>query len=256
MSNSLKDISKNALFPRLWRQLRTRTLMYTLYTQVLRAVLPYTHEKITIFKNTFKIILIALFISACQTVPKQEEPQVQPEAAVGPILIPEAEIIDINQQTYEAGIAALKNNETDFAIELLIQATTEAPDLNFAFTNLGLAYFKLKDFEKAEQTFQKAIKSNAYDAVAYNHIGIIQRMNGDFANAKTSYEKAITINNDYANAYLNLGILYDIYLQDLNAALKQYEKYQSLAISENKSVKGWIADIKRQLKTSKKKAKS
>ena len=48
----LKGISKNALFPRLLRQLRARILMYFMYTPVLRAVLPCTHEKITIFRST------------------------------------------------------------------------------------------------------------------------------------------------------------------------------------------------------------
>ncbi len=43
--------SKNALFPRLLRQSRTRNLMYCIYTPVLRAVLSCTHEKITIFKG-------------------------------------------------------------------------------------------------------------------------------------------------------------------------------------------------------------
>ena len=201
------------------------------------------------------LTLLALTFSACQTTPKQA-PQVQPEVTIEPMPAPVAEVVDINRQTYEAGLAALKKNETAFAIELLVQATTSAPKLEFAFTNLGLAYFKLEDFEKSEQAFQNAIKANNKDSVAYNHIGIINRMHGDFNNAKTNYQKAISIDSNYADAHLNLGILYDIYLQDLKAALKRYEKYQLLTNNENKSVAGWISDIQRQLKSNKKKATS
>ncbi len=43
--------SNNALFPRLRRQRRARILRYHLYTAVLRAVLPCTHEKITLFRG-------------------------------------------------------------------------------------------------------------------------------------------------------------------------------------------------------------
>ncbi len=43
--------SKNALFPRLRRQLRAPILMYHLYTAVLRAVLPCIHETMTIFSG-------------------------------------------------------------------------------------------------------------------------------------------------------------------------------------------------------------
>lgn len=198
--------------------------------------------------NFLRIAFIAFFISACQSVPRQQDSQLQSETTIDPVQISDTETIDINQQTYEAGITALKNNEIDFAVELLIQTTTSVPELEFAFTNLGLAYFKLEDFKKSEQAFQKAIATDINDSIAYNHMGIIKRMRGDFTHAKTSYEKAISINNNYADAYLNLGILYDIYLQDLNAALKQYEIYQSLTNSENKSVTGWITDIQRQLK--------
>ncbi len=53
----LKGTSKNALFPRLRRQLRARILMYHLYTAVLRAVLPCTHEKITIFRGTLNLFV-------------------------------------------------------------------------------------------------------------------------------------------------------------------------------------------------------
>ena len=43
---------KNALFPQLRCQPRARILMYVLYTEVLRSVLPSTCERITIFKDT------------------------------------------------------------------------------------------------------------------------------------------------------------------------------------------------------------
>ncbi len=43
--------AKNALFPRLQRQRRARILRYDLYTAVVRAVLPCTHEKIIIFSR-------------------------------------------------------------------------------------------------------------------------------------------------------------------------------------------------------------
>ena len=201
------------------------------------------------------VILLALTFSACQTTLKQE-PELESEATVDPTPVPSTEVVDINRQTYQAGLAALKNNETDFAIKLLIQATNGAPDLDFAFTNLGLAYFKKNDFEKSEQAFQNAIKVSEKDSVSFNHIGILKRMKGEFSSAKTNYQKAISIDNNYADAHLNLGILYDIYLQNLNAALQQYEKYQSLTNSENKTVSGWIADIQRQIKANKKKTKS
>ena len=85
--------------------------------------------------------------------------------------------------------------------------------------------------------------------MAYNHLGIITRMQGEFQKARHSYETAINIDSEYASAYLNLGILFDIYLQDLKQALAQYEKFQTLTNNEDKTVAGWIVDIKRRLKS-------
>lgn len=51
-----KGTTKNALFLRLLRQLCARILMYPIYTAVLRAVLPCTHRKITIFRGAHKSV--------------------------------------------------------------------------------------------------------------------------------------------------------------------------------------------------------
>jgi hypothetical protein len=58
----LKGTSKNCLFPRLRLQLRTRILMYVIYTAVLRAVLPCTHEKIRIFRGALKGLVYTQFL--------------------------------------------------------------------------------------------------------------------------------------------------------------------------------------------------
>ena len=196
--------------------------------------------------NYLKNLLVAfliLGISACQGVPKSQSPARSQS------------VVDVDQQNYQAGLAALKAGEILSAIKLLEQASISGPGLEHVFTNLGLAYFKQKNYVNAELAFQQAIESNADDAIAYNHLGIIKRLNGQFDSAKQTYQKAIKIDNKYASAYLNLGILYDIYLQDLEQALQQYKKYQSLTSNESKSVGEWIVDIQRQLKSGKTRTK-
>lgn len=193
------------------------------------------------------VVSLLLAISACQSVPVSE-PRVEAKAPVD--TVSEAEnAIDPSRQNYAAGLAALKAGEISFAIELLEQVSISAPELENVFTNIGLAYFKQKNYVNAELSFHQAIKSNPNDAIAYNHLGIIKRLQGQFDSARQTYQKAIRIDNQYASAYLNLGILYDIYLQDLGQALQQYKKYQALTSDESNSVDKWIIDIQRQLKT-------
>ncbi len=59
-----QSTSNNALFPRLRRQRRARILRYHLYTAVVRAVLPCTHETMTIFRGA--LYTVKYFISLQQ----------------------------------------------------------------------------------------------------------------------------------------------------------------------------------------------
>ena len=206
-----------------------------------------------------KIIIgcwIVAFITACQSTPTQPPPTPAPE--VVPEISPEptpAEVtiveplIDQNQLDYQVAIEHLKLDEVKAASQALETLSEKAPELDYIFTNLGLAYFKQKNYQQAEAAFERAISQNKNDAVAYNHLGIIIRMRGDFDKARKSYEKAISIDDEYASAHLNLGILFDIYLQNLGQALDRYNKFQALTNNEDKTVAGWIVDIERRLKS-------
>lgn len=194
------------------------------------------------------LMFLTFYIAACASTPKPE-PEILPEPTQQQQSTDVESAVNYDQQDYEAALSALKSDETNYAIELLEQVSSKAPDLEYVFTNLGLAYFKNKNYIKAEQSLQKAISINSRDAIALNHLGIIKRMQGHFKGAKQTYQRAIAIDDDYAQAYLNLGILYDIYLQDLGQALDHYQKYQALTNNENKTVTEWIVDIRRRIKT-------
>lgn len=208
----------------------------------------------SIFNSRALLVLALLLLAACQSAPKtapEPEPVVEPApVSEAPATEPaaEPEPVDFYQQFYTEAVASLKRGDTEEALELLLQVSTDAPDKPYVFTNLGLAYFKLQKMDLAEQAFQEAISRSKTDAVAYNHLGILLRYKGQFEEARKHYQRAIAIDSDYAYAHLNLGILFDIYLQDLKLALQQYEKYQSLIGDENKQVAGWITDIQRRLK--------
>jgi tetratricopeptide (TPR) repeat protein len=199
-------------------------------------------------------MLTLLLLAACQSAPKttpDPAPVVESAStsdASSTESEPEPEPVDFYQQFYTEAVASLKTGDTEQALELLLQVSTDAPDKPYVFTNLGLAYFKLQKMDLAEKAFQEAISRNNRDAVAYNHLGILLRYQGQFEEARKRYQRAIAIDSDYAYAHLNLGILFDIYLQDLKLALKQYQKYQALIGEEDKQVAGWITDIQRRLK--------
>ena len=200
----------------------------------------------SIFRNLAIPALLST-LAACSSLP---EPAPAPEPAhAEQAAAPEPAAVDYNQQFYEQAVAALKKGDTELAIELLRKVSIDAPDKPYVFTNLGLAYFKLEQFEDAEKAFLQAVERDGRDAVAYNHLGILQRQKGQFDEARISYQRALDIDSGYALAHLNLGILFDIYLQDLEPALRHYQRYQALLSEENTQVAGWIVDIERRLKS-------
>ncbi len=162
---------------------------------------------------------------------------------------PQPEPVDYNQQFYEQAVVALKQGDTEQAIDLLQTVSRDAPDKPFVFTNLGLAQFRLQHYDLALNAFQQAVERDPRDAVAWNHLGILQRRQGQFDAARESYQRALKIDSNYALAHLNLGILFDLYLQQLEPALRHYQRYQALLGKENETVAGWIVDLERRLKS-------
>jgi len=154
------------------------------------------------------------------------------------------------QRDYTRAISLIQTKKNRSAIKAFTKLTQNYPQFSGPHVNLGLIYFKAKQYSKAQKAFTKALELNPNNAISHNHIGIIQRKNGKFKEALTSYRLAVRSNSNYANAHLNLGILYDIYLSNLPKALEHYQRYQKITGEKDKKVSKWIIDIKQRIKSS------
>ena len=106
-------------------------------------------------------------------------------------------------------------------------------------------------FQQATAHYQSAVSANSSNYHALNRLGATARQLGRFRQALAYYNQSIEIRPTFAKAHLNRGILYDLYLGDKPAALRDYQHYQQLNRlnnrPENRLVKGWLADLNRQL---------
>src|SRR5258708_13606661 len=148
---------------------------------------------------------------------------------------------------FESAVGMLKEERYEPGIALLLKMTEKMPALTAAHIDLGIAYARTGDLDRAEASLNNALKSDPKQPVAYNELGMVQRRKAQFAKARTSYEAALAQSADFQYAHRNLAILCDLYLGDYKCAMNHYKAYTRIVPGDAEVVK-WIADLRNRAK--------
>lgn len=191
------------------------------------------------------VMLCGMLLAACATQPKQvtmSEPTLVSAEPVKLAPSPEA------QQQFATAMATLHAGQTEQAKQQLQQLTVAYPDLAAPVLNLGLIELNVQHYDQAIVYFQQALQRDSELAAAHNFLGVCYRNLGKFQEAEAAYQAAIQADANYADAHLNLGVLYDLYLQQPEQALQEYESYQALQSEPDEKVASWIKEVGRRAK--------
>jgi tetratricopeptide (TPR) repeat protein len=162
----------------------------------------------------------------------------------GPIEITEDMPVDAEiKEEFKQAVIQLKQENYPEAIRLLKTVTGKTSKFTAPYIDLGIAYSRTKEYDKAEESLKKALSINRTHPVALFELGLVNRKTGRYGDARKLYETLLQIYPDFLPARKSLGVLCDIYMQDLSCALEQYEAYLK-GRPEDEKVKIWVADVK------------
>lgn len=108
----------------------------------------------------------------------------------------------------QMGVAYYRMRDFENAIKNYEKASQFRPDDAITLNNIGTVYFEWQKYPEAAQKFRQALQTDGRFVDAHMNLGSVLGMTGDFKNAIASFENALRYAPDNARAYYFIGVTY------------------------------------------------
>lgn len=194
-------------------------------------------------RHTVRLVAIALVYAAATAMAARKEGPGVHANATGFTIVESAKVDGATRSDYARAAGLLAQERYAEGIALMQAVVAKQPKLTAAHVDLGIAYAKTNELDKAEASLKQALELQPQHPVAWNELGLVQRRLGKLSDARASYEKSLAAAPGFHFARLNLAVLCDLYLADASCALDNYLIYQQV-VPGDKQVAGWIANAR------------
>jgi len=103
----------------------------------------------------------------------------------------------------------------------------EAENKNVDHVKQGIEYTKQQKYDKAVESFLKAIEKNPKNPEGYYGLGGMYNYKKMFSEAEQAFKTSIRLDPTHFNAHYSLGYTYEL-MGKKDAAEKEYQRYRDL----------------------------
>jgi len=182
-------------------------------------------RKLTMRQDELPVARIEDYQSFRRSVGADLAQQLTVESTVAGAPVPPADMKA--DELVESGRAAFANGNLEVAIALLKRATEVDPKNKYAWNNLGLVYFNLRQNEPAIAAFEKQLEVNPYDEFANSNLARVYWNERKYDEAAKYFNKQLEISPLDRFAHAGLGAMYAEW-HKYEQAVPELEKAASL----------------------------
>jgi lipoprotein NlpI len=134
--------------------------------------------------------------------------------------------------------AEAERNNFDLSIDYCTQAiqsdVLSDQELAAVFNNRGLAYYNKKDYERAVQDYDQALRLGLKDADLLYRRGLVYLENNDYTRAIQDFDEALKLNAEHVAVLQKRGWAYES-KKDYDQAIRDYDRAISLQPTDGRA---------------------